>query len=610
MRVQFWGTRGSIAKAGPSTLRYGGNTSCIEVRSAAGTLVLLDCGTGSHGLGEAMMATGQQPLQGHILISHTHWDHIQGIPFFAPLFESDNAWDFYAPHGLGQSLRDTLAGQMQYAYFPITLEQLGANIRYHDLVEGTFTIGDIHVRAQYLNHPALTLGYRLEVDGVSVVYACDHEPHTRQLALGLGEISGNDRRHAEFLAGADLVIHDAQYTASEYASKTGWGHSTVEYAVQVSHFAEVKRLALTHHDPLRDDNAVDQVMEAVWADLGKKASSLEVFAAAEGQVLELQAAVTMGPARAPEEFSALTPIAPVLQKQSVLLGLVDATTALTIAQAVQADGIRVLMAPDGDAVLRVVRSDQPSLVIVEHSLPTMDGLEVCRAIRASGTAYAREVPIIITALQEHVAAGATAGVTDWLIKPFSHEYARTHVRAWLLRTICRWMQAPLPADEERRLAALHQLDILDTKPEERFDRVTRLAAALFDVPTVLVSLVDRDRLWFKSQCGFGKNEVPREMSFCAHAILSNEVMIVPDALLDPRFADSPLVTSEPRIRFYAGCPLFVPDGSCVGALCLIDTRPQQLDVTRIGLLQDLGSLVQQELCATASCGHAPGPLAL
>lgn len=114
MRVRFWGTRGSLAKAGPSTLRYGGNTSCVEVRSTAGTLVVLDCGTGSHGLGQTLMATGPQPLHGHLLISHPHWDHIQGLPFFAPLFVPGNHWEVYGPQGLGPSLRDTLAGQMQY----------------------------------------------------------------------------------------------------------------------------------------------------------------------------------------------------------------------------------------------------------------------------------------------------------------------------------------------------------------------------------------------------------------------------------------------------------------------------------------------------------------
>jgi phosphoribosyl 1,2-cyclic phosphodiesterase len=234
VQVRFWGTRGSIPTPGPGTLRHGGNTSCVEVRSAAGTLLILDCGTGLRVLGESLLAAGERPLRGHILISHTHWDHIQGVPFFAPLFAPGNEWDVYAPRGLAQTLRDTLAGQMHYTYFPVALDQLGATIRYHELVEGALTVGDVVVRTEYLNHPALTLGYRLEADGAAVVYACDHEPYARRLASGEGEIDGRDGRHADFLAGADLVIHDAQYTAAEYPAKAGWGHSTVEYAVAVA----------------------------------------------------------------------------------------------------------------------------------------------------------------------------------------------------------------------------------------------------------------------------------------------------------------------------------------------------------------------------------------
>ncbi len=177
------------------------------------------------------------PLRGHLLISHTHWDHIQAIPFFAPLFVPGHEWDVYAPRGLVGSLRETLCGQMQSTYFPVALDQLGATIRYHDLIEGEFSIADIQVRAQYLNHPALTLGYRLEADGAIIVYACDHEPYSRHLAAGHGEISDSDRRHAAFLADADLVIHDAQYTADEYASRIGWGHSTAEYAMYVAQLA-------------------------------------------------------------------------------------------------------------------------------------------------------------------------------------------------------------------------------------------------------------------------------------------------------------------------------------------------------------------------------------
>jgi len=139
------------------------------VRSASGTQVLLDCGTGARALGETLMASGPRPLRGHILIGHTHWDHIQGLPFFGPLFVQGNEWDIYAPRGFEQSLQETLAGQMQYTYFPITLDQFRATIRYHEVMEGVFDIGDIRVTAQYLNHPALTLGYRLEADGVAVV---------------------------------------------------------------------------------------------------------------------------------------------------------------------------------------------------------------------------------------------------------------------------------------------------------------------------------------------------------------------------------------------------------------------------------------------------------
>ena len=131
MRVRFWGTRGSLAKPGPATVRYGGNTSCVEVRTADGTLIILDCGTGAHGLGQAIMTEEPQPVRGHLLITHTHWDHIQGLPFFAPLFVLGNIWDIYAPGGLGKRLEETLAGQMEYAYFPVTLEQLGATAVKH-----------------------------------------------------------------------------------------------------------------------------------------------------------------------------------------------------------------------------------------------------------------------------------------------------------------------------------------------------------------------------------------------------------------------------------------------------------------------------------------------
>src|SRR6516162_1006008 len=287
MYVRFWGTRGSLPTPGRHTLRFGGNTSCVEVRTAD-TLVIIDCGSGLHNLGRALVQSGESALKGHILITHTHWDHIQGIPFFAPFFRPGNEWDIYAPKGLGQSLHDTLAGQMQYVYFPVRLDQMGAKIRYHELVEGDFHVGDVKVRTQYLNHTALTLGYRLEADGAVLVYATDHEPFSRHLASGKGPIHGQDRRHCEFLVGADLVIHDAQYTLSEYADKVGWGHSTVDYAVAMCREAKTARVALTHHDPARTDDAIEEILGGIRSEEANAAAKLDIFAAAEGQSLELQ----------------------------------------------------------------------------------------------------------------------------------------------------------------------------------------------------------------------------------------------------------------------------------------------------------------------------------
>ena len=306
MQVQFWGTRGSLPKPGPTTIRYGGNTLCVEVRTARGTLVVLDCGTGLHGLGLKLLSAGERGLAGHILISHTHWDHIQGVPFFAPFFVPGTKWDIYGPKGLNQSLRETLAGQMQHAYFPISADEFGATIRYHDLVEGTFDIDDVKVTTQYLNHTALTLGYRLEADGATVVYCCDHEPFSRGVADGRGEFSGLDQRHADFIEGADLLIHDAQYTAAEYPSKLGWGHSSGEFVIRLARHAKAKHVALAHHDPLRSDDAMDRIVEKLKAGLNADRSLLLISAAAEGNVIDVKPSDVRLSESAGGEFSALT----------------------------------------------------------------------------------------------------------------------------------------------------------------------------------------------------------------------------------------------------------------------------------------------------------------
>jgi phosphoribosyl 1,2-cyclic phosphodiesterase/CheY-like chemotaxis protein len=380
-----------------------------------------------------LVETGPRPLIGHMLISHTHWDHIQGWPFFAPLFVPGNEWDIYAPHGLAESVRETLAGQMQYTYFPVLLEQLSATIRYHELVEGVFRVGDIKVKTQYLNHPALTLGYRLEADGTAVVYACDHEPYSRQMAIGLGEPNRQDQRHVDFLAGADLVIHDAQYTVGEYEEKIGWGHSTAEYAVEIGRIAGVKAIALTHHDPLRDDGGIDDLVKRVRATLIGKVGAPSVFAAAEGPVLELEPAVGKIAESTGEEFSALTPISPNLSEHLVLLGISDRALAGLLVGVVKAEGIRARLVTDGESAVQAALSDRPSLVVLEHNLSGIDGLGACRAIRMTADTYATEVPIVIVSAEEDAVAGTAAGVTGWLVTPFSSIYARTRLRAGVLR---------------------------------------------------------------------------------------------------------------------------------------------------------------------------------
>jgi ribonuclease BN (tRNA processing enzyme)/CheY-like chemotaxis protein len=544
-------------------------------------------GTGAAVLGRELMARGA--LRGHVLISHTHWDHIQGIPFFAPLFIPGNEWDIYGPRGLGQTLRDTLAGQMQYTYFPVGLEQLGANIRYHDLVEGRLRIGDIEVTSRYLNHPALTLGYRLEADGVAVVYACDHEPYSRALATGSGDISGEDRRHAEFLAGADLVVHDAQYLASEYTQKVGWGHSTIEYALAVARFAKVKQLALSHHDPKRDDAAIDDLVGSLRSDAFQLAGPY-IFAAAEGQEVELSARTFLaGPKLG---FSAQAPLAPVLAGRSALLATATPTKLAELSDLLRTDEVHIIASCLADAPT-LAEQENPMLVLLEDTGDDR-AVEACRAIRLR-PGGGEQVPIVLVTSNERRAREIDDAFTGILVEPYSPTYARTRVRAWLMRAACRWARAPKPNDEDLRLAATRALGLWETPDEERFDRITRVAAALFNVPIALIALMERDREWFKSRCGLKIHGVLRDDSFCSHAIFERRPLIVSDALMDERFADNPYVTGDPGVRFYAGHPLILSNGCCIGTLCILDTKPRYLDDAGISLLGDLAQFAIREM---------------
>ena len=291
MRIRFWGTRGSLPKPGPTTLRYGGNTSCVEVRTDDGTLLVFDCGTGvAQPRAGAAQASGEPPDSWPPAdLPHPLGPH-PGVPVLRAAVRARERVGHLRAGRPGPGAGNTLAGQMQYTYFPVALDQLGATIRYHDLGEGTFEIGPARVTAQYLNHPALALGYRVEVGG-AVAGLRDRSRAARGLP---GRRARHGRRTSRstartgatssWLAGADLVIHDSQYTDREYPEKKGWGHTTIEWSVEYALAARAKCLVLFHHEPLRDDDGMDRVLAMARERAG---SALDVVAAIEGQVIEL-----------------------------------------------------------------------------------------------------------------------------------------------------------------------------------------------------------------------------------------------------------------------------------------------------------------------------------
>jgi CheY-like chemotaxis protein len=437
MRIRFWGTRGSIPKPGPATIRYGGNTSCVEVRSNA-TLIVLDCGTGAHELGQHIVARAPGPTRGYLLITHTHWDHIQGFPFFAPLFVPGSEWDVYAPRQPGRTLEEILAGQMQRTYFPVPLGELAATIRYRELTEGAFELDGVRVTTRYLNHPAPSLGYRLEANGVSVVYATDHEPHSRHHPDARGEaarVHREDERHIEYLAGADLVIHDATYTLEEYPDKLSWGHTPAEWAVDFAVAARARRLALFHHEPLRTDVALDAVLARCRQRLPAGATT-EVFAAAEGQALLVTRAGD-GPVAAGTLAATPAERPPSIQGTTILIADDDPDVMAVIVETLEPEGYRVLTAADGGHALALARKERPDIVVLDWMMPGLDGLSVCRALRGDDDPALARVPVVlITGRQDaqDTAAGFEAGVTDYLTKPFKPSHLLARLQSWLLRS--------------------------------------------------------------------------------------------------------------------------------------------------------------------------------
>jgi len=571
----------------------------VEAMTNSGATIIIDAGTGANALGKALMEQGRA-ARGHILISHTHWDHIQGLPFFAPLFVAEAEWHIYGPRGIGKTLQEVLAAQMDYAYFPVALNAFAAKLHYHEIVEGGFLVEDVWITTQYLNHPALTVGYRLEADGASMVYASDHEPHDRGAAEGhLEPGKSGDAAHVEFIRAADLVIHDAQYTAAEYPAKIGWGHSTIEYAVDVAMAANVKKVALYHHDPNRGDDAVDQLISTARERVAAAGDDLSVVGAAEGSIIELRRAANAIKTTPFLRSSLVKPASNVSEELVFIAGL-PANDRAILTAAAKADGIPSVSEVVVDQLKEAVLGGRPSLIFLGDAMP--DPVAVCAEIRSLPGEDAKETPIIIVANQSQVPVDKShaAGVTDWLTRPYSLQYARSRMRAWLMRSMLRWRKAALPTDEEKRLAAVYRLGLLDTDAEERFDRHVRIAAAAFGAPIALVTLIDRERQWYKAHYGFDFSETSRDMGFCSHAILQNEPLVVNDALRDDRFAENPVVIGDPHVRFYAGIPLHAADGARVGAFCIVDSKPRSMSASQLRMLKDFARLIEEELEPRAS----------
>jgi phosphoribosyl 1,2-cyclic phosphodiesterase len=289
LRATCWGTRGSIPSPGPETMRYGGNTSCVEVRSASGRAYVFDAGTGIRALGRRLAAQGGA-VEADLFVSHFHWDHIQGFPFCTPLYDPGSRIRVHGPRQGDVEISRALAGQMTALYFPIPLDALAARVEFVHVDGGPWRDDEVEVASMRVRHAEHTCGYRVRSGGASLAYIPDNE---------LGGSAGGEwyDRLVGFLEGVDLLFHDAMFGDDEYERFRGWGHSTYGQAVRLAEDAGVRRLALFHHAPDRTDDELDAVLASLRAELAARGSPLELTMAAEGQELAVTPAAALEGAR-------------------------------------------------------------------------------------------------------------------------------------------------------------------------------------------------------------------------------------------------------------------------------------------------------------------------
>ncbi|MEO5346647.1 MAG: MBL fold metallo-hydrolase [Magnetococcus sp. YQC-9] len=295
MKIKFWGVRGSIATPGPSTVRHGGNTTCIEVRTDSNALIILDAGTGIFPL--ALTLFPELPLTAHLFITHTHWDHIQGLPFFIPNFIPGNTLKIFGafdPVGR-RDIREALTTQLQYAFFPVREAELKASLEYVTLREGeSVQVADATVTNLLMNHPVLNFGYRIECNGKSVIFTGDHEhlgniyaPDDPEFDEYERLIQQKNQAIVDFVRGVDVLIADTSYTVQEYPTKIGWGHGTFDANIALARQAGVKTLFFTHHEPTRSDGVLEKVFLEALERNSAQPGDPQFLLASEGLVFEV-----------------------------------------------------------------------------------------------------------------------------------------------------------------------------------------------------------------------------------------------------------------------------------------------------------------------------------
>ncbi|MGZ6896011.1 MAG: MBL fold metallo-hydrolase [Acidimicrobiia bacterium] len=286
LSVTFHGVRGSTPCDGEHLARYGGNTACVALECGDQAPIVFDLGTGLRNYGTQLIEAGRAPgFQGSMLLSHLHWDHVQGLPFFVPLHDPTAIVDVYGPRQQDGPLGEVFAGMMRPPYFPIRPDQLEGNVLFRDVGDDDFAVGDAKVRSRWIRHVGPTLGYRVDWHGVTVAYLSDH-------GQGCGSGQGDDFVPDEVLElcdGVDLLIHDAQHTPAEFEQKRHWGHCTVDYALHVAKESGARTVALFHHDPSHGDDMVD-LLQRDAQDSSAGIDGAEVVAAAEGMVLRFPTA--------------------------------------------------------------------------------------------------------------------------------------------------------------------------------------------------------------------------------------------------------------------------------------------------------------------------------